>query len=470
MRSRLRGKHWIGTAAALLVALPLSAQAATIHIDANGYSGHYGLYVAGGSQLADYASGNASPDLADGSYMIKAGRYDAALIFFSVSGGQVNVPSDYEDSATATGNTLTFNTATVAIEPGSYSGSYLPYWPTPIPAVSGFGQYTLVKGLQYQVGIGGRGQGQEIVFSVDSNGNVGSVTPSVSGSPSGSTLHLNSREVLIEPVDFSGTYQFYWEHPYPGPTHTGPTTQYIVVDLPFFIGVGGLGVGNDARFVIPASSQLVQTVSTPGQQTLRISVPVVPPDNTPPVITTPSNLTVEATSAAGATVKFAVSALDDRDGSVAVTCSAASGSVFPLGTTTVTCSAEDAAGNTASGSFTVAVAYSRSGVLPPIDPDGSSVFRLGSTVPVKFQLTGDSAGISDAVARLSYGKVSDDVVGNVNVAESTSSATTGNLFRYDAASNEYIFNWSTKDLTAGTYQLAIDLGDGVARTVRLGLR
>ena len=43
------------------------------------------------------------------------------------------------------------------------------------------------------------------------------------------------------------------------------------------------------------------------------------------------------------------------DGTVAVTCSKASGTVFALGTTKVTCSAKDAAGNTGDSSFTVTV-------------------------------------------------------------------------------------------------------------------
>jgi hypothetical protein len=39
----------------------------------------------------------------------------------------------------------------------------------------------------------------------------------------------------------------------------------------------------------------------------------------------------------------------------------------------------------------------------------------------------------------------------VNGAESTSAATTGNLFRY--SSGQYLFNWSTKGLPTGTYLL-----------------
>ncbi len=80
-----------------------------------------------------------------------------------------------------------------------------------------------------------------------------------------------------------------------------------------------------------------------------------PADTTPPVITVPGNLTAEATGPGGATVTYTSSATDAVDGSVAVTCSSASGSMFGLGTTTVNCSASDAHNNSASASFTVTV-------------------------------------------------------------------------------------------------------------------
>ena len=52
---------------------------------------------------------------------------------------------------------------------------------------------------------------------------------------------------------------------------------------------------------------------------------------------------------------YAASATDLVDGSVPVGCSPRSGSVFPAGTTTVTCTATDAHGNSTTGSFTVTV-------------------------------------------------------------------------------------------------------------------
>lgn len=55
-------------------------------------------------------------------------------------------------------------------------------------------------------------------------------------------------------------------------------------------------------------------------------------------------------------------------------------------------------------------------------------------------------------------------------ATSTSAANKGNLFRYDATERQYISNLNTKLMQVGTYQLSIDLGDGVPRTVLATLR
>jgi predicted extracellular nuclease len=78
-------------------------------------------------------------------------------------------------------------------------------------------------------------------------------------------------------------------------------------------------------------------------------------DFVPPVLTLPANITAEATSAAGASVTFTASALDAVTGPATVACSFSSGDTFPLGATTVNCSATDGHDNTATGSFTVTV-------------------------------------------------------------------------------------------------------------------
>jgi cysteine-rich repeat protein len=103
--------------------------------------------------------------------------------------------------------------------------------------------------------------------------------------------------------------------------------------------------------------------------------------------------------------------------------------------------------------------YSWSGVLPPVGNDNKSIFKLGSTIPVKFRLTGACAG-NQVLAHIFIAKVTDSIVGEYMETTSTSAADTGNTFRYSATDDQYIYNLATKPLSAGTWQIAIDLGDG----------
>lgn len=116
------------------------------------------------------------------------------------------------------------------------------------------------------------------------------------------------------------------------------------------------------------------------------------------------------------------------------------------------------------------VFHSWSHVRQPINVDGSSIFKLGSTVPVKFGLTGGSAGITDLVARIFVAKVSAGVIGSEVEAVATNNADGGNTFRYDPTADQYIFNLGTKTLSQGTWQIRVDLGDGATHTVLLSLR
>ena len=82
---------------------------------------------------------------------------------------------------------------------------------------------------------------------------------------------------------------------------------------------------------------------------------IATPDCSPPVIKVPGNILTSATSKLGAVVTYSVTATDNRDSNPAVSCTPPSGSTFPFGTTTVTCTATDASGNSASATFKVTV-------------------------------------------------------------------------------------------------------------------
>ncbi len=81
-------------------------------------------------------------------------------------------------------------------------------------------------------------------------------------------------------------------------------------------------------------------------------------DTTAPVVSVPSPITQTATNTSGAIVNFSVSATDIVDSFVQATCAPSSGSLFPVGSTIVNCSATDAQGNTGTASFKVTVVKS----------------------------------------------------------------------------------------------------------------
>lgn len=111
-----------------------------------------------------------------------------------------------------------------------------------------------------------------------------------------------------------------------------------------------------------------------------------------------------------------------------------------------------------------------SGVLPPIRSDGSSIFKLGSTVPVKFRLADiDGNPIDGAVATLEVAKVSNQIEGTYVEAVSTCAATTGNQFR-SVGRGKYVFNLATKGLSVGTWRLRIELQDGSQHLAQISLR
>jgi hypothetical protein len=115
------------------------------------------------------------------------------------------------------------------------------------------------------------------------------------------------------------------------------------------------------------------------------------------------------------------------------------------------------------------VRYTVSGVLQPINPDGSSIFKAGRTIPVKFTAT-DSAGapVPDLTASLSVTTLTNNVEGTYVEADTNVAASSG--FRYDSTSGQYIFNWSTAGLATGTYRILVTIPNGPSMSANLSLR
>ncbi len=108
--------------------------------------------------------------------------------------------------------------------------------------------------------------------------------------------------------------------------------------------------------VLPIGTHIITlTVDDGNGGTSTDTIQVIVRDTTPPVVTAPPNQVIEATSTTGAAAVFSATATDIVGGTITPACVPASGSVFALGTLTVTCTATDPAGNTGSATFTVTV-------------------------------------------------------------------------------------------------------------------
>ena len=209
----------------------------------------------------------------------------------------------------------------------------------------------------------------------------------------------------------------------------------------------------------PVTCTAVDARGNSGTKTFTVKVQ----DSIAPSLVIPENMTVKATSAAGAAVTYTATASDLVDGAVAPTCTPASGSTFKPGTTTVSCTAADKAGNaSAAKTFTVTVSFSHTGFLPPVD--GNKVLngmKAGSTAPIKWQVPNGTGGfISDLsiVSRTQSGVISCAPDATMDDLELY---TTGNTtLRYDATSNQFIYNWQSPKSAGKCYTVQITLTDG----------
>jgi hypothetical protein len=152
---------------------------------------------------------------------------------------------------------------------------------------------------------------------------------------------------------------------------------------------------------------------------------------------------------------------DKVDGTVTATCTPTSGSSFSVGTNTVSCILKDSSNNanTEKKSFTVQVLQlTVQFPLQPVDEPGPSVFKLGSTIPLK--LIGQwndgttTTTATDLIATISAVKTTAAGVSTPVTEEiSTASPTSGTTMRLsDPSTGQYTFNFATKNIAkSGTY-------------------
>jgi hypothetical protein len=152
-----------------------------------------------------------------------------------------------------------------------------------------------------------------------------------------------------------------------------------------------------------------------------------------------------------------------------------------VGSKSVTCTAIDNAGNSATANANYNVVYSTANclgssghtILQPINVDGTSVFKQGSTVPAKFRVcdvNGNSIGTAGVVSEF---KLVQTISGleSTSVNEAVDSTTPDTAFRWSATDQQWIFNVNTKKLTANkTYVYKISLNDGSWISFQFGLK
>jgi|GEM_PF-5900655 len=123
-------------------------------------------------------------------------------------------------------------------------------------------------------------------------------------------------------------------------------------------------------------------------------------DNTAPTLNLPKDITMEATNHDGEIINFETSASDVNPENPTVTCDPASGSTFKLGTTTVSCTATDTAGNTATGSFNIKITDTTNPIITP--PENQTFEANGPlTTPVDL-IPATSTDIADANPTISH--------------------------------------------------------------------
>lgn len=176
-------------------------------------------------------------------------------------------------------------------------------------------------------------------------------------------------------------------------------------------------------------------------------------DRTAPTIDVHADVAVTTTSASGTTVTYTSPASHDTfDGNGIATCTPLSGANFAVGNTTVNCTAHDAAGNTATSSFTVTVtlipSITRSGFYAPVQ-GGLNTVKGGSTVPLKFNVTVNGVAKTDTAGlQLSMTKI-DCATGAPLSAATGLTGTGGTSLRY--SDGQFVMTWTTPSTTGACY-------------------
>jgi hypothetical protein len=408
-----------------------------------------------------------------------------------------NVPVGIDPQSIAVGNlnqdnkldfavtNLSSNTVSVLLNATDIIPPTTTATPSPGPNTNGWNNATVVVKFSATDDPGGSGV-MELHYTVGAN-------PEVVVPRSSATLTLSSESIYsisFHAVDNSGnieashslTVQIDLTPPnisssqVPPPNAAGWNNSNVTVSFSCSDALSGVAACNSPILIsTEGANQTITGTATDLAGNNATTSRTINLDKTPPVLTMP---VFAASYLLNSSYTFNFGATDALSG-VATMQATFNGSPITSGTTvtlthlatnTFTLMATDVAGNTSTQTATFAVVYNFIGFLPPISNDGSGVFKLGRTIPVKFQLT-DAKGIliSTSVAHLTVQMLSGGTpVGTPIDASAPGNADVGDLFRFDGT--QYIFNLSTRLLTVGTWQFQARLDDATVHTVAMGTK
>jgi hypothetical protein len=170
-------------------------------------------------------------------------------------------------------------------------------------------------------------------------------------------------------------------------------------------------------------------------------------------------------------------ATDNVSGLASCTVKVTGGNANGVGSFAYTATATDKAGNTSTVSGTFSVVYRFGGFLQPINDtahdigSSTSIFKAGSTVPVKFQLLRKDGTVVQAASAPEWLTPVKGSSTSAPVDESAYAASpdSGTTYRYDTTAQQYIYNW--KSGSGGNYwRIGVRLDDGQTYFVNIGLR
>jgi hypothetical protein len=151
----------------------------------------------------------------------------------------------------------------------------------------------------------------------------------------------------------------------------------------------------------------------------------------------------------------------DATSGLAGVCSV-SGYSAAVGTHTVSASATDNAGNSASDSATYTVlAWTLNGFYQPVDMSGVyNTVRGGSTVPLKFEVFAGSTELTSTTAVLSFVQTRVACDGSAPQDDIEITSTGGTSLRYDTTGGQFIQNWQTPRQAGACYRVTMTAQDG----------